>query len=258
MTAHTTTSRTLRTIAAVAVAALIAAACGDDEPAVVEPAETVETTAAPTTAPAPTVSVEEPAASEDPAPTVEPDEPVPEPELEPPSQGSELTLEDCIAWGFDEIELSDEQAFDCVPLVVACEQALEAWESGPFPPECAGIEERLTEEACADWGFTDEECAALLGIALDDDDTEPPAATEPEPGPEPEPVGDPGPAPDPAVDPTEDDHVNDVPVDEDPEPAPEPDEASEEAEPEPEETSQAVEPVDDAPEPETVLPCRRP
>ena len=245
-----------RLVTGVAVAALIAASCGSDEPVVVEPVESVETTTAPTTAPATTVSVEEPAASEDVAPTVELDEPVPEPELEPPSQGSELTLEDCIAWGLDEIELPDEQVFACGPLVAACEQALEAWESGPFPPECAGIEERFAEEACADWGFTDEECAALLGIALDDDDAEPPAVTEPQPGPEPEPVGEPGPAPDPAVDPTEDDYVNDVPVEEVPEPAPEPepDETSEEVEPEPEETSQVVEPVDDAPEPETVLP----
>ena len=73
MRTNRATGRTLRTIAAVAVAALIAAACGGGEPAVVEPVEPVpvETTAGPTPDPAPTAGVEEPEPSEEAGPTVE-------------------------------------------------------------------------------------------------------------------------------------------------------------------------------------------
>ena len=61
-----------RLVMGVAVAALIAASCGSDESAVVEPVEPapVETTA-PTTAPTPTADVGEPATVEDADPTVE-------------------------------------------------------------------------------------------------------------------------------------------------------------------------------------------
>lgn len=77
MRTNTTTSRTLRTIAAVGIAALIAAACGGDEPVVVEPADSVpvETTTTQTTAPTTTVSIEESATSEeDGVPAVEQEE----------------------------------------------------------------------------------------------------------------------------------------------------------------------------------------
>lgn len=65
-----------RLVLGVAIAALIAASCGSDGTDVVEPVESVpvETTTAPTTAPAPLADVEDPAASEDAAPTVEQDE----------------------------------------------------------------------------------------------------------------------------------------------------------------------------------------
>ena len=69
-------SKFSRLVMGVAVAALIAASCGSDESDVVEPVEpvTVETTTAPTTAPALAVDVEEPATSEDADPTVDQDE----------------------------------------------------------------------------------------------------------------------------------------------------------------------------------------
>ena len=70
------TNRTLHTVAAIAVAALTATACGGDEPAVVEPVEPipVETTEAPTTDAASPADVDAPAADEDVDPAVEQDE----------------------------------------------------------------------------------------------------------------------------------------------------------------------------------------
>ena len=70
-------SKFSRLVMGVAAAAMIAASCGTDEPDVAEPVEPVpvETTIAPTTAPAPTADVEEPGVTEDAVPTVEADEP---------------------------------------------------------------------------------------------------------------------------------------------------------------------------------------
>lgn len=219
--------RTIRIVAAIAVTVLIAVACGSEGSTVTqpEPAPVTETTTIVTPPVTSTTVQEEPQElsatsmvdevdtgnAGDPA--VAETEPEPESEPEPSSPGSELTLEDCIAWMNDQLTLEDiQQATECA---LTLEEAAEA---------CAGL-----------WAVGDfrEECAGLLSIALDDGELEPepPAATEPEPSPESEPAGEPGPAPEPAVDPAEDEAVENEPVEEAPEPEPEP---QSEPEPDPE------------------------
>ena len=114
MRTTTANSRTLRNIAAVAVAAMIAAACGGDEPAVVEPADPVP--------------VEQPSAEPELVPDLDraPDEPAVEPE---PTEAPATTTAE------SEVDLSgDADVAEAAPEPVEEESSIE-FADEPDPEE---------------------------------------------------------------------------------------------------------------------------
>ena len=147
MTSRTTTSRTLRTIAAVAVAALIAAACGGDDTAVPEPT----TTTLPTTTTQPRVTPETTDA------------------LPAATTSASITEEQIVEMQEEIAEVVEEASPEDVPSAEIVEQVMEAIEE-------AAPESVLTLGICTQWVADPElmlneqqtqECAAMLAAAME-------------------------------------------------------------------------------------------
>ena len=278
------TNRTLHTVAAIAVAALTATACGVDEPAVVEPVEPipVETTEAPTTDADSPADVDAPAADEDVDPAAEQDETpaTTTTETEVPASEDAVTEEapsSAVIEDESAGELAGEPAVEELPLedpepgsdlnTAPGEPAVEQDEtsqpdeaSEPAPePE----PEEATEAPEQEQPETEQASQPVEPVedALEPEPTDPweRVTNEPVLASELWPEGDENGNPYP-----DDDLYCHVPSGGEfecyyttPEPEPEPEEAPEQEQPETEQASQPVEPVEDALEPEPTDPWER-